>query len=393
MGYGGRCEAVGNATEVERSMMGRKKYIGMDIMPNGRIRKRFTVEGQRYAVYGATPQEAEANAIKKRMDIEKNGYRKNEFVTLGEYFQEWIERKTGIVTDATVFNYKYTYKTHIKGTALERRKVRKIERREIVEFQRHIAKEKTAKTANRVIQCIHTVLNSAVMDEIITRNPAANIPRLKAQGMKPARETVHRSLTEKEVGAFIKEAASAWYYNAFRLMLATGLRVGECGALEWGDVDYKNGVLHIRRTITKDTKGRWIIGKTTKTEHSRRDIPINTEIRSILKDQRKIFLDIHGGKIETMRARIFENTVGGLMYATGINQAISKIARIAGVDHFTVHAFRDTFATMAIINGMNPNTLKEIMGHATLAMTMDLYAHVLDSEKKKAMEGLQVVSM
>ena len=59
---------------------------------------------------------------------------------------------------------------------------------------------------------------------------------------------------------------------------------------------------------------------------------------------------------------------------------------------FSVHAFRDTFASRAIRAGVPPNTLKEILGHASLSMTMDLYAHVSQSDKRQAMEMLQDVS-
>lgn len=370
-----------------------KKYIGMDIMPDGRIRKRFTVEGKRYAAYGASPKEAEENATKKRIAIINGTYRGNSSITFGEYFHAWLKRKMGIAREKTIFDYKNVFHVHIEGTALERRKVQKIERLELIEFQQSIAKEKTPKTANRVLLVIHTVLKSAMMDEIITRNPAANIPRLKDKSKRPARETIHRALEPQEIAAFMEAAKGAWYYNAFRLMLATGLRAGECGALEWSDIDYKKGVIRVRRTITRDNKGRWAIGETTKTEHSRRDIPINAEIRHVLADQRNFYNDIHGGKVETMRARVFESSCGGLVQAGSLNQAIQRIIRGTGIKHFSVHALRDTFATMAIKSGMQPNTLMEIMGHSDISTTMNIYVHVYDEEKKKAMDVLRVISM
>lgn len=370
----------------------RKKYVGMDIMPDGRIRKRFTVDGQRMAAYGKTPQEAEANATKRRMEIMAGTYKKNDHITLGEYFHEWIERKIGTVSEKTIFDYERFFRVHIEPAAIARRKVQAIERREIVELQNKIAKGKTVKTANRVLLIVHAVLKGAVMDEIIVRNPATGIPRLKDNTRKPARETIHRALTREEIAAFMKEAKNTWYYNAYRLMLATGVRVGECCALEWGDVDYKNGVIHIRRTLTQNRKGDLIIGKTTKTENSKRDIPINAEINHILQEQRQFYNDFHGGKVQGIHARVFEDTKGGVIRSTTLNNCIRKIARNVNITYFTVHALRDTFATMAIIQGMQPNTLKEIMGHKAIGTTMDIYAHVLDGEKRKAMDELRIVT-
>jgi len=55
-------------------------------------------------------------------------------------------------------------------------------------------------------------------------------------------------------------------------------------------------------------------------------------------------------------------------------------------ERFTPHCFRHTFATRAIENGMKPQTLKTILGHSTLSMTMDLYSHVLPTTKAEEME-------
>lgn len=54
-----------------------------------------------------------------------------------------------------------------------------------------------------------------------------------------ARETIHRALTEEELKLFLKYAQTDWNYNAICLLLATGMRAGELGALYWSDIDYK----------------------------------------------------------------------------------------------------------------------------------------------------------
>ncbi|MCI8889082.1 MAG: tyrosine-type recombinase/integrase, partial [Hungatella sp.] len=59
--------------------------------------------------------------------------------------------------------------------------------------------------------------------------------------------------------------------------------------------------------------------------------------------------------------------------------------------HFTAHALRDTFATRFIEQGGNPQTLKTILGHSSLAMTMDLYSHVLPNTKQQEMDNLKIV--
>ncbi|MDE7002352.1 MAG: tyrosine-type recombinase/integrase [Lachnospiraceae bacterium] len=61
------------------------------------------------------------------------------------------------------------------------------------------------------------------------------------------------------------------------------------------------------------------------------------------------------------------------------------------IEHFTAHALRDTFATRYIEQGGNPQTLKTILGHNSLAMTMDLYSHVLPNTKQKEIDNLKIV--
>lgn len=363
----------------------------MDIMPDGRVRKRFTVNGERYSAYGDTPKEAEENATQKTLEIMQGMYQKNDNITFSAYFKEWIERKAGTSSEKTIFDYCELFRVHIEPLPFSRKKIQKIERREIVGAHAQIAKNKTIATANRVLLLIRSVFKGAVIDEIIVRNPAANIPNLKDKSKRPAYETIHRGLTQEEIAAFMKVAKGTWYYNAIRLMLATGMRIGECSALEWGDIDYKNGFIHIRRTMTLSKEGRYVVGQTTKTEKSRRDIPLNAEICQILRDQRIFYSHFHSEKIQDIYGYIFENSRGGRIVATTINGVIARLAALAGVKRFTVHALRDTFSTTAYINGVPMKTIQEWMGHKDIGTTMNTYTHIPDSEKKKAMENLRVI--
>jgi integrase len=61
------------------------------------------------------------------------------------------------------------------------------------------------------------------------------------------------------------------------------------------------------------------------------------------------------------------------------------------IDFFTCHCLRDTFATRFIEQGGNPQTLKTILGHSSLSMTMDLYSHVMPNTEQKEMDNLKIV--
>ena len=177
------------------------------------------------------------------------------------------------------------------------------------------------------------------------------------------------------------------YYNVFRFAITTGTRAGEIGALKYSDI--RNGMICIERTITRTESGRDRIGEDAKTAAGRRQIPLNDQIKSVLADQRELNRLLYGD-ILPLNDRIFKAAYGGLLNVTHIDREIKSICQAAGVEPFTMHAFRATFATRAIENGMNPKTLQEILGHSNFNLTMSLYGHALTDTKKQAMQNLTI---
>ena len=110
-------------------------------------------------------------------------------------------------------------------------------------------------------------------------------------------------------------------------------------------------------------------------------------IKAIIAEQKEIntLLD---GNIVGIDDLIFKAPERGLLMATPLDREIKRICKAAGIEPFTMHAFRATFATRAIESGMNPKTLQEILGHSNFNITMSLYGHCLTDTKKQAMENL-----
>ena len=372
-----------------------KTRKGMDIMPDGRRRKRFTFDKKRYTVYGHTEKETEEKAIKLRMELEAGAYRKNSAITLDGYFKEWENQREGKVSEKTIFEDGNRYKNHVKGTTLGKKRIQKIERREIVELQNKIAKTGSINMANRIVMLIYHILADAIRDEIISKNPAEHIEFIKDTKAKAA-DTIHRYLTKEELKIFLDAAQGNWYYIAFRLMLGTGIRSGELGALEWGDIDYKNGVIHIRRTLTADKTGKIIIGQGTKTKTSHRDIPMGEEVKAILQEH-KAFYDTFHDNIQGIHSRVFESPRGVFGYKQ-MNVEIKKILRKLNkvgyhIAPFSCHAFRSTFATELMAHTRDPKIFQSLLGHTSPMTGLKYYAHAKEEENRKAMEGLRVCPM
>lgn len=363
--------------------------------PGGGYEKRFTVQGVRYSVYAERKEDLQAKEDEKRAQIKAGIYHTNETITLNEYFDEWIEGKALSVRPVTLFIYTKNYNYYVRKT-LGKLKVRKLERRQIVSLILTIGRNTGIVTANMVHTLLVSLLKGAMADDIISRNVAENIPTLKRDS-PPARETIHRELTDSELEKFFSKAKGCQYYTAFRFLLNTGTRAGECAALQWKDVDWKKDMIHIQKTVSKDREGRWIIGDTTKTKTSKRDIPMNKAVKEIIIRQWHIYRALNG----TINPSdfIFPNTQGNHSDEGAMGNVLRNVIRQYNkqspvmLKPFSIHAFRDTFASRAIRAGVPPNTLKEILGHASLSMTMDLYAHVSQGDKKQAMEKLDEISI
>lgn len=240
---------------------------------------------------------------------------------------------------------------------------------------------------------LKSILKGAVEDEIIAKSPAATIKPLRTDQNKKASETIHRALTSKEQEAFLQEGKDDWLYEFFCFSLCTGMRILEISALEWQDIDYINNVIHVTKTLSL-TETHEYAATFPKSEAGKRDIPMNETIRKTLLRQKRKMLLVFGGNFVRIDSRIFVTSTGKVINAANFLNVMKRILHDLDkkgihIERFSHHAFRDTFATRYIEHGGSMQTLKTILGHSSLAMTADLYAHVLPDTKQKEMQIIE----
>lgn len=365
--------------------------VGYRQRSDGRIECRFTVNGKRYSCYADSVKECREKERELRETIKNGLYTQNRNLTLDKYYKEWKNARKGIIKGNTALGNESRYRNHIKPV-LGHRKLSEIEKREIVNLQQSLKEKFEPSTVNAIIVQLKTILNDAVAEEILSKSPATGIKLLKVE--KKATESYHRALTEEEQKLFMKEAKKEWLYELLALLLCTGMRIGEATALTWNDIDYKNNVIHITKTISRTEKGEYTIG-TPKSNSSIRDIPMTQTIKEILWEQKQKQDMVHG-KIVKISGVVFENLYGGMVFNASVNTAIANTLKRINkekeiIPHFSAHALRDTFATRYIEQGGSPQVLKTILGHSSLAITMDLYSHVLPNTKQQEMDSVKIV--
>lgn len=357
--------------------------------PNGTLQKNFTVNGKRYSVYGKTKKELDEKEREKRNQLDKASFTDNKKITLNTYFEEWIKFKSLSVKANSIRLYKDLYTKHISNS-IGCKKIANIHAQDIINLQIELSKKLSTSSCNTTFTVLNMVFKDAINAQIITNNPTNALKALK-RTEESANKTIHRALTLDEQKAFMDEIRSNYYYNVFAFLLCTGVRFGEASALTWGDIDFKNNDIVINKTISADVNGRQIVNNTAKSKSGNRTIKMNAQIKHILKSQRAIY----GNIIPSSDDLVFQGLYGRVIRNCTINSVIKKTLKQLDekgihIEPFSVHAFRDTFATRFIENGGNPQTLKSLLGHSSINITMDLYAHVLPNTKQEEMDKLHI---
>lgn len=362
---------------------------------DGRISRSFTYDGKRYYIYGHDNNELYEKEKAKRAALEA-GTEERTNPKIDKYYEYFTEVRRGSVRESTIRCQYFQYRTAAtvvmdgNGKKFGDLHIMDITPKDMQHVQQTLSGSgRTTETVNNIMAHLKHVFNAAVRDETIERNPCACIVNLK-RTEKPARETIHRALTQEETEKFFAAAKdrNSPYYNLFCMMIQSGMRVGEIGALTPFDIDERAGLIHVRRTITRDEYSRYILGDAVKTEAGRRDIPVTEGMREAIKNQRVFNRMLHGNKnLET----VFVSPEGTLLRDYTVDREMKRICKEAGIERVTSHAFRATFATRFIEQRPEDyKALSEILGHSNISITLNLYTHVMEERKREAMRNVSI---
>lgn len=326
---------------------------------------------RRKSVYGKTRKEV--NEKMQKLVSNKDSVLDTSKYTLGFLIEKAItdEYNMNIVSAATYYRKKDTLRI-VEKLDIYYMKVQKISLEDINKDLASL-KDYSNSSISKVVQILRLGFKEGLRLEIINYSPFEQ----KGLILTPRSNKIDRkidALTREEETKFINylNECNDKYKDVFLIADFTGMRIGEILALTKEDIDFKNNLINVNKTLTKDENGKVILGTTTKTYAGTRKIPMNKyihEIFSQIDKENELFL-----------------YKGNFISPTTINSHFKRICSKLGIYKCNAHMLRHTFATRCIESGMSPVVLQHILGHTDISITLNTYTSVFNSFKNEELE-------
>ncbi len=295
----------------------------------------------------------------------------------------WMQKKKDYIKESTYSNYSNIISNHIIPE-LGNIKLSNLNNKLIQEYL--INKYKTGrldgngglsyKTIRDIIAVVKSSLKYAIKEEMINNiNLDFTYPKIANKDkiyIMPKKD-------QERLITYIKQDENTRSLGIL-LALYSGIRIGELCALQWKDIDFKNNILHINKTLQriyiKDNKESVskIIITNPKTHNAERDIPLNKGFAHILKK--------HQTESNNYILSNCDKWIEPRTYRRYFKKCLDK----AKIGQINFHGLRHTFATNCIKLGVDYKTVSELLGHANVNITLNLYVHPQMSQKKKCID-------
>jgi integrase len=228
--------------------------------------------------------------------------------------------------------------------------------------------------APRTVLHVHRTLSKALKqahdDGLIPRNVAGPVkpPRPRTEEIRPLDREQVRALFEAAKG----DRLEALYVAA----VTAGLRRGELLGLGWEDVDLDAGTLQVLRTLP-EPKGGYIFEAPKSGEG--RNIRLTQMAVAALREHRRRRLEerMERGSLWQDNGLVFTSGIGTPLLGGNLHRSFKAMLRHAGLPEIRFHDLRHTCATLLLRQGVNPKFVQELLGHADIALTLNVYSHVL----------------
>ena len=356
--------------------------VGPDPTSGKRKRHFETVQGRKT--------DAQRRLVEILANLEKGVYVKSQRLTLRQYLRQWLEGyvrtncsvRTLDGYQTIVERHLIPHLGHILLGQLQPQHIQECYARALTNGRVDQKGGLSSRSVLKHHRVLFQALKYAIRQGLLARNVCELVdpPRAKKRKM--------RTLTTEEVAVLFNAAMDTIYYPIIYTAVNTGLRQAELLGLRWRDVDLELLSISVLQTLYKR---RGICHfKEPKSEHSRRRLDVSPRLGLFLRrykaerEAQRILL----GKPLSGNDLVFSSVDGTPMDPGTLTHNFARIARKTGLPGVRFHDLRHTFASLMLLGGIHPKIVSEMLGHASVAFTLDVYSHVIPGMQKAAMRRL-----
>ncbi len=323
----------------------------------------------------------------------ENGAPTDTRLTVGAYLDRWAAGLDVKVRPNTADQYRITIRCHLRP-ALGAKTLSKLTAIDCdALWAAKLAEGSSANTVRLMRAVLRRALRDAERDGLVMRNVAAlsDPPRLAP----PA----GRSLSVEQARKLLGAASGHRLEASYVLAVAYGLRRGELLGLAWSDVDLDAGTLWIHQQLTtrkapqaadgtRSHRGVLELSELKTGSRGRRTLDLTPEFIDVLRSHRarQAAERLEAGANWADSGLVFTTDLGEPIQPSVLSHAFAKLAKRAGLGDWHLHETRHTAASIMLAMGTKLEIVSRVLGHSSVTVTADVYAHLLGGEKKAAAE-------
>lgn len=347
----------------------------------GYVTERGRPRRRRRFFYGKTAEEARAarnrylNEAGKKLPEERH-----DSTTVAEYASRFVRHAESNTRAATVHSYEHTLRLYVVPH-IGRVPLADLSPDRVKALYAALKGKVSPSMLARVHVVLRAMLNLAREERAITTSPLESIRKAAPRHRPPRIE----ALTERQAKALLKAAKGHRLEALFVLALTTGMRQGELFALRWSDVDLRRRTLFVQRSAQEVASEISFVEP--KTDRSRRRVSLSGVAVDALKRRKAIAAtEARNGEL------VFPSERGYVLRKSNfLRKDWEPIRTAAQVPKARFHDLRHTAASLLLIEGVHPKVVSEMLGHASVRLTLDTYSHLIPTMQAGAADAFDRV--
>jgi len=289
--------------------------------------------------------------------------------------EEWLKYKKNTVKKSTYYNYSYSVAKYLYPS-FAGKNITKI--KNYNNFIEELSDTLSPKTVRDIVTKLKEIINFYEEEH----NTKINVKKMSLPKINKKEIQILSNKEKQKLEKYCIEQNSLKSLGIL-ICLNTGLRVGEVCALRWENIDFETRRIHVEKTIeriySKEENKTIVIIDTPKSITSIRTIPINSKLYNILQQMKR-----KCKKNDFVLTGLSDHYVEPRNYQYNFKEILKK----SKIKRYKFHTLRHTFATNCIEAGMDIKSLSEILGHADVSITLNIYVHSSDKTKRKYLEKI-----